>query len=161
MRAYDERLSVPPTWWLLAAVLVALLGAELWAGFGVLAAVITYAALAAACGGTLLNWGSARLRVTADDLQAGRARLPLRAVGDIVALDERQTRAMRGQHADATAHLVIRPYLRLAVYIEVTDPANPAPYWLVGTRHPAELAAAVSGSVARMAGAGTDADAAG
>lgn len=146
MCAYEERLSVPIAWWILGAVIVALLGAELWAGFGFIAAVVTYVVLAAICGGTLLRWGSARLRVTDHELAAGQARLPLRATGQVMALDERQTRAMRGQHADPAAHLVIRPYLKRAVYIEVTDPGYPAPYWLVGTRRPAELAAAVGGS---------------
>jgi hypothetical protein len=29
------------------------------------------------------------------------------------------------------------------VYIAVDDPASQAPYWLIGTRQPAELAAAI------------------
>ncbi len=28
--------------------------------------------------------------------------------------------------------------------MEITDPADPAPYWLVGTRHPDELARALT-----------------
>jgi DUF3093 family protein len=151
MYAYEERLSVPVTWWLLAGLLVALLGAELWAGLGVIAAVVTYVVLAGCCGAILLRWGSLRLRVTCDELAAGQARLPLKVTGEVTALDERQTRAIRGQHADPAAHLVIRPYLKRAVYVEVTDPGRPTPYWLVGTRHPAELAAALSVARTRAA----------
>ena len=55
MRAYSERLSVPVTWWFLSAVSIAMLGAELWAGLGALAALATYAALALACGATLAH----------------------------------------------------------------------------------------------------------
>jgi hypothetical protein len=29
------------------------------------------------------------------------------------------------------------------VYLKVEDPATPVPYWLVGTRHPAELASVI------------------
>ena len=53
-------------------------------------------------------------------------------------LDE--TRRIAGVEADARAYLLIRPYLKRAVKVEITDPADPAPYWLIGTRHPEELA---------------------
>ncbi len=39
--------------------------------------------------------------------------------------------------------LLARPYLPRSVYIEVTDRAQGRPYWLVGTRRPDELAAAI------------------
>ena len=41
--------------------------------------------------------------------------------------------------------LLIRPYLPLAVYVEVTAPGG-APYWLIATRHPARLATAIEAS---------------
>ena len=41
------------------------------------------------------------------------------------------------------AFLLARPYLPRAVYIPVEDPAGVTPYWLIGTRRPAELAAAI------------------
>jgi hypothetical protein len=150
MRAYDERLSVPVTWWLIAGLTALILGAELWTGFGMLAAIITYAVLAILVGGTLLHWGSARVRVTDGDLLAGGDRLTLSAAGEVRALDERQTRALRGQHADPAAHLLVRPYLKRAVYIEVAGPGHEEPYWLVATRHPEELAAAVTHAAGRV-----------
>ena len=47
-----------------------------------------------------------------------------------------------GVDADARAFLLLRPYLKRAVQVEIADPADPTPYWLVRTRHPDELAAA-------------------
>jgi hypothetical protein len=41
-----------------------------------------------------------------------------------------------GRDADARAYLLLRPYLKRAVRVEITDPADPTPYWLVSTRHP-------------------------
>ena len=38
---------------------------------------------------------------------------------------------MAGPDADARAYLLLRPYLKRAVRVEITDPADPAPYWLV------------------------------
>ena len=49
-----------------------------------------------------------------------------------------------GVDADARAYLLLRPYLKRAVRVEITDPADPTPYWLVSTRHPDRLAAAVT-----------------
>ena len=45
--------------------------------------------------------------------------------------------------ADARAYLLLRPYLKRAVRVEIADPADPTPYWLVATRHPETLAAAL------------------
>ena len=50
---------------------------------------------------------------------------------------------MLGVEADARAYLATRPYLKAAVKVPVSDPDDPAPYWLVGTRHPDRLAAAL------------------
>jgi hypothetical protein len=50
-----------------------------------------------------------------------------------------------GPGADARAYLLLRPYLKRAVKVEITDPADPAPYWLLSTRHPDRLAGAIAG----------------
>ncbi len=61
------------------------------------------------------------------------------------ALDADATRRLAGVEADARAYLLLRPYLKRAVRVDVTDPADPAPYWLLSTRQPDELAAALTG----------------
>src|SRR6266516_2677427 len=104
MRSYHERLFAPVSWWFLGTVIVAILGAELWAGFGALVALVTYAVLLLVCGGTLAHWGSASVRVTDDELEAGGRRLPRHAIGDVVPLGARQADAARGRHADPAAH---------------------------------------------------------
>src|SRR6266702_2505384 len=71
-------------------------------------------------------------------------RVPLSTVGEVTELTEAQTRAIRGPRADPAALLLVRPYLRRAVYIEVTGAERETPYWLVGSRHPAKLAAAIA-----------------
>jgi Protein of unknown function (DUF3093) len=66
--------------------------------------------------------------------------------GEVDALDEARTRALRGPSADPHAFMMVRPYLKLAVYIEITGEHQERPYWLIGTRRPAELAAAIERS---------------
>ena len=63
--------------------------------------------------------------------------------GAVAALDADQTRLVSGRDADARAYLLLRPYLNRAVRVEITDPADPTPYWLVSSRHPEALAAAL------------------
>jgi hypothetical protein len=75
---------------------------------------------------------------------AGPARLPLGVVGDVEALDGEQMRHARGRGLDARAYLCLRGWVATGVRVHLRDPADPAPYWLVSSRHPAALAAALS-----------------
>jgi hypothetical protein len=151
MRVYHERLRVPLSWWLLGLAAVVFLVAELvpLIGFTPIGSPFTMISLAGSAlfvvgvPALLISWGRAAIEVTADELRAGRARLPLTAVGNVTALDETQTRAMRGRYADPSAYFLMRPFLRRAVWVEVTGPATATPYWLLGTRDPAGLARAI------------------
>jgi hypothetical protein len=147
MRGYRERLWVPFSWWLVVTGCVLLFGSMLWAGLTPATAVIIYAGLEAACALALLGWGAAIIEVTASDLRAGRLQMPLASIADVTPLDAGQAKALRGPRADPAASLLLRPYLQAAVYVEVAGRPPGQPYWLIATRHPAELAAAIrSGS---------------
>lgn len=150
MRWYREHLRVPVSWWLLAVPVIAILGGEVYAGFGGFIPPLIYAVFIVAVAGFLLAWGAASIEVTDGTLRAGGGTLPLDQAGDVVALDEKQSALLRGPRADPAAHLMLRPYLKRAVYIALDDPAGTVPYWLVATRRPAELAAAIER--ARQAG---------
>jgi hypothetical protein len=150
---HDERLAVPLRWWALATMFVAslllalLVSTPLWvalAGTGVLLAAVL---------ALFLTYGAARVAVRDGVLVAGRARMPVALTGEATALDAEGTRRLAGRDADARAYLLIRPYLRRAVRVDVADPADPTPYWLVSTRQPARLVAALA--AARAAAADT------
>jgi Protein of unknown function (DUF3093) len=142
--AYDERLSVPLRWWVQGTMLVA----SLW--LAMIVALPTTAAwtiTAIAMGGLalgLLAYGAARVTVDGGFLRAGRARIAGFHLGASSALDAEATRRVSGAEADARAYLLLRPYLKRAVQVEITDPADPAPYWLISTRRPDELARALA-----------------
>jgi hypothetical protein len=148
---YDERLGVPLRWWVQGTMLVATLWiAVVVAVPGPTAWVVTALALALMAG-LFVSYGAARVQVSGGVLRAGRARIGGEHLGSSTALDAEATRRVAGPEADARAYLLLRPYLKRAVKVEVLDPADPAPYWLVGTRHPEELAAAL-GSLTRATG---------
>jgi hypothetical protein len=142
MSDYRERLRVPLAWWLLAAPTVLIVGATLYAGLAEPWPVIIMAGLTAGCAACLIAMSLATVEVRDGTLRAGKAALPLTTVSEVVTLDENQTMRLRGPRADPAARLYSRPYLKESVYLAVA-PRGPAPYWLIGTRHPAELAAVI------------------
>ena len=140
---FRERLTVPLVWWVLAALLAlsVLLAVGFYLGpvWGVGATALTLAIAVA------LFWSSAVLvTVDATELRVGRAVVERAYIGRCRALDAAATEVRSGVQADARAHLVLKPYIATAVEIEIDDDADPVPYWLVSTRHPARLAAALT-----------------
>ena len=143
MRVYRERLGVPVSWWLTGAACAFIFGTLTWAGFTITIGLLVYLVLGALVALAMLMWSRTVVQVTADEVTAGSRRLPIGQIGEVSALDEAQTTALRGPRADPEAFMVIRPFLPESVYIEITG----QPYWLIGTRHPAELAAAIETAV--------------
>jgi hypothetical protein len=154
--AYAETLRVPLRWWAIttmfhASGLLALLvaGVGLWS-FVIMAGVVGITIA------LLVSYGSARIEVSGEELVAGRARIPLRLLADPRALDADATRDRIGPLADARAYLLVRPYVARSVAVDVTDPGDPTPYWLISTRHPRTLAHALSAAVPRPREDGDD-----
>jgi hypothetical protein len=143
MGSYRERLFVPVSYWVLAVPVVVLLGAEVIFVAGGIVPLLAMAVLAVIVGAFLVNWSSATIEVTGTVLRVGRDTLPLSEAGEAIALDERQAALLRGPRADPAAHILLRPYLKRAVYVGIAEPTEGIPYWLIATRRPDELAAAI------------------
>jgi hypothetical protein len=94
-------------------------------------------------GAVVLVGMAPRVEVRDGVLRAGGAHIPVHLLGDAVALDADATRAELGPRLDARAHLCLRGWIHSAVRVEVRDPQDPTPYWVVSTRRPAELVAAL------------------
>jgi hypothetical protein len=140
---HHERLSVPFRWWVQGTMLVA----TFWLAFVVSTpAVVAWSATAVmllVMTGLLLGYGAPRVEVEGGWLRAGRARIPGEYLGDAEPLDAAETRRVAGPGADARAYLLVRPYLKRAVRVTVRDDRDPTPYWLVSSRDPEHLAAAI------------------
>ncbi len=143
---------MPLRWWVQGTMLLATFWLAMVVALpGVLAWTITGLGLALMALG-FLSYGSARISVSGGVFRAGRARIEAAHLGAATALDPDETRRTAGREADARAYLLLRPYLKRAVRVAVTDPRDPAPYWLVSTRHPDQLVAALAGMSHRRAG---------
>jgi hypothetical protein len=140
---FRERLHVPVVWWLLAGGLALSVLLAFGISAGPVWGVVTAAAVLAVAAAI---FAQSAVRIEVDDamIRIGRARIEHRYIAGAVSLDAEQTRRRAGVEADARAHLVLRPYVGTAVEITLDDPADPVPYWLVSSRRPQALAAALS-----------------
>ncbi|GHG16908.1 DUF3093 domain-containing protein [Streptomyces zaomyceticus] len=139
---FDERLTAPRSWWLIAGLL-GLSGGLVMFPLGtvpMLGGLIVAAVLA---GAAVSSYGSARIRVVAGSLVAGDARIPVSALGAVEVLDAEEARAWRMHKADPRAFMLMRSYVTRAVRIEVTDPSDPTPYVYLSSREPEALAEAL------------------
>ena len=140
--AFRERLR-PAVWVYLAtglvipASLLVFLPISLGAGIAVAAGL--YLAIV-----VLLYVTTPTIEVSEGELRAGRARIPLEFVARASGFRGAEATAERGTRLDMRAWLLLRGWIDPVVRIELDDPDDPTPYWLVSTRRPDELAAALS-----------------
>lgn len=144
---YRERLSVPLRWWAQGVMFIAtvFIAVFLWVP-GVLAWTIT---------GTIVllfalamhSYGSASIEVRDGWLYAGRAKIQTQFLGTVESLSAEEAWQVAGPKADARAFLLLRPYARRAVKVQIIDPSDRTPYWLLASRHPDALAAALTAAI--------------
>ena len=142
MTIYRERLW-PAPWLFISTALVIpaslLVFLPIDMTTGVVAAIVLYAACVVA-----LLMAAPVVAVTAAEVRAGRARLPLAVVGAVEAYRGDEAQLERGQRLDARAWLLIRGWVSPVVKIEVLDETDPTPYWLVSTRAPDAVIEAIT-----------------
>jgi hypothetical protein len=136
---------VPVSWWIISAATVITLFVIVAVPAGTIAGGVVGGLAAVLLLALFLRYGGARVEVDAERLRAGRAEIERSYLGDVEALTGDAARNAFGRDCDPKAYLVLRSYLPGAVRVQITDPGDPAPYWLIATRHPDRLAAALSG----------------
>ncbi len=150
---HQERLT--PAGWVWASALP-VAGSS---GLVVLSTLGARGALAVAAVAVLLaGWGllrsSAVVSVEDGVLRAGRAHIEVSYLGAVRELDADQVRLLRGPRADARAYVCQRGWVPCGVAVEIDDPDDPAPYWLISSRHPKRLARALRAAAATASPAG-------
>jgi len=141
---YTERWRPPAWWWLLGLGLSVGAAAELHAGADGWRAVLPYLLLPPLALGALLHLTRQEVRVENGQLHVPGARAPLSAFGPPQVLDKKALQQWRGPRAHRDAWVRVRPWFRGAVLLPMTDPDDDTPYWLIGSRRPEQLAAALT-----------------
>ena len=136
---FRERLYV--TWWIwpLPLLAAALLAAEVHMGFPGVRSWLPYVILLPLTVVLIVRMGSTKVEVSGGELRAGDAHIPLDLLGDAEIIAPEDRRKAMGPHLDPAAY-VVHPG---GVRIDLDDPDDPTPYWMISTRRPDELVAAI------------------
>lgn len=141
---HDERLHVPLWWWPVAAIVIGLLGYEIQlAMHGSDFSPIVYAVLVPLAAWLLWSMGRTRVWVADGELWAGKAHLPITLIDRAASIPASAKSAAMGRQLDPAAFLAHKFWIKTMVLLVLDDPDDPTPYWLVSTRRPAELIAAL------------------
>ncbi|MFC6355368.1 DUF3093 domain-containing protein [Luethyella okanaganae] len=144
MPAYREKLW-PSPWVFIVTALVMPASVLVLAPISLVAGFVTAVALYAGCV-TLLTIASPVVEVSNGTLGAGRARIAVEFLGEAVPFSGVGATEQRGTALDVRAWLLIRGWVHPVVKIPLRDPSDPTPYWLISSRRPKDLAAAINGS---------------
>lgn len=145
MAVYRERVHPSPGYWALAVLTGVFAGVMLVPVDVRLAAALAGIAFGIAV--VALTRAGLRIEVAGGELRVGAAHVPVRRLGAVEALDPEATRHALGPGLDARAYVRVRPWAKTAVRVEIVDPRDPTPYWLVSTRCPADLVVALVDAV--------------
>ena len=109
-------------------------GLRSWLGYAVAVPLLVAA---------LVALGRTRVQVVDGELRVGRAVLPLHHVGRADVVERRGKQAALGPELDPSAFVLHRGWVGPLVRVEVTDPADPTPYWVFSVREPDRLITAL------------------
>lgn len=142
MTVYRERLWAAP-WLFVATALVIPASIIVFAPINMTVGIVCAVLLYAGCVAGLIA-GSPTIEVTTGELKAGRAHIERRYLGAAETFEGTEATMQRGRLLDARAWLLIRGWVSGVVRIPILDEDDPAPYWLISTRRPNELARALN-----------------
>lgn len=153
---YTERLWIPIWWWIVAIPVGALIGYTFSLALPSLPTWIFFVAMAPVTVAFCLWLSRLEIAVShtagedADPLSPsgtldikGRAHLPLSAIARTVSVPASARRAAMGRQLDPEAFVTQRTWVKTMVLIVLDDPQDPTPYWLVSSRRPEKLMAAL------------------
>lgn len=140
---FRERLYV--TWWIWPLPLLAagLLAAEVHMGFPGVRSWLPYVILLPLTVVLITRMGATKVEVADGELRAGDAHIPLELLGEVEVIAPEEKRRAMGPQLDPAAYVVHRGWVKPLVRVRVNDPEDPTPYWIISTRRPAELTAAI------------------
>jgi hypothetical protein len=144
---YQETWRTPLWWYPVAIFVAALLAAEFHVSGLPLTAWIPFGVLLPLSAVVVWFFGRGRLEVSSDELRVRDAHLPLRYVSGVVALNGETMRRVVGREGDPAAYVSIRPWIGPGVQLWVDDAEDPTPYWVVSSRNPDRLVAAIRGGL--------------
>ena len=84
------------------------------------------------------------IEVSEKELSVGSARIDRGFITAITPLNSREMALIRGRDANPLCWMALRFWVSTGVKIEIADPRDPTPYWLVSTKRAVALATALN-----------------
>ena len=84
---------------------------------------------------------TSRISINERELRIDKAHIELKYLGKITVLDSDAMRLLRTRDADPAAFLAIKFWASKGIKIEISDPRDSTPYWLVTSKRGEKLAA--------------------
>ena len=84
---------------------------------------------------------TSRISINERELRIDKAHIEIKYVGKITVLDSDAMRLLRTRDADPAAFLAIKFWASKGIKIEISDPRDSTPYWLVTSKRGEKLAA--------------------
>ena len=139
--AYRERLS-PSLWVLVSAAVVGPMAALVVTPIAPTLALVVGAVVGVGVIAALVAL-SPVVEVRDGWLRAGRAKIEVRYLGEPEPLTGEAAREARGPQLDPRSWLLMRAGVDGIVRVALADPRDPVPSWLISTRTPDRLSAAI------------------
>jgi Protein of unknown function (DUF3093) len=151
--SYAERLRTP-WWWYLGALGVAvLLGAEFAFAVSGWITWVPLLVLVPVCLFVVWRMSAARVVVSGGRLLVPGNEIAVTGIEQVIPLSATELRRLVGRHSNPTSFVYIRSWVGPGLQLVLDQSAEdgtatsagdyPVPYWVVSTRRPAELAAAL------------------
>ena len=136
---------IRPPLWLIAFLYFMLFSLVLaiWAAFNNQVAIIS-AIIALIIGVVLIFLVSEEIICDGNELRAGGAHIDYQYCASVTVLNRSEFLAARTRGADPAAYLALLFWVSEGVKIEISDPRDPTPYWLISTKRGEDLKLALS-----------------
>lgn len=100
----------------------------LWSGLGATVLIVV-----------LMIAKSARITVTGDTLQVSNAIIERKFISGVEVIEKEDAFVARGRQLDPRAWIHFQGSVSTLARVQVSDPADPTPYWLFSTRNPQKI----------------------
>ena len=142
-------MTVPLWWWLPGFGLAGLIALEVVQGVSGIPAWVPFAVLLPVAAAVLMWLGRVEVRVVSRDgeneLWVGPAHIPTSVIARSAEVPKSAKSAALGRQLDPAAYVVHRAWIGPLILVVLDDPDDPTPYWLVSTRRPEQVLAALRG----------------
>jgi len=141
MSTYRETMR-PAAWLYIAAILVIpaiiLVLAPINMIFGIILSLVVYGTIV-----ILMVVKSPSIELSETALRVGKATIERSHLGAASAFSGSYAIEQRGTQLDARAWMMFTGWVDGVVRLEIVDPLDPTPYWLISTRNPEKFVAAL------------------